>query len=99
MRKKIKQGGSLNSAEDIVDRYVYHELTCGENVFTGIKFEEIHVFFSKNEEENIWQAQKTLDKMIEANFQSEYSKGNNELVKVFNQECVICWENSSVYAF
>ena len=33
--------------------------------------------------------------MIETN----YCRGNNEVIKIFNQNCIICYERDSVYAF
>ena len=35
------------------------------------------------------------DDLIEAN----YCNGTSEVVKIFNQKCVICYEIDSVYAF
>ena len=32
-------------------------------------------------------------------FETPYLNGNNEVVKIFNQKCVICLERDSVYAF
>ena len=29
----------------------------------------------------------------------DYINGNNELVQMFNEKCVICLENDSIYAF
>ena len=31
--------------------------------------------------------------------ETPYPNGNNEVVKIFNQKCVICYERESVYAF
>ena len=31
--------------------------------------------------------------------ETQYLNGNNEVVKIFNQKCVICYERESVYAF
>ena len=31
--------------------------------------------------------------------EAQYLNGNNELVKIFNQKCVICLERDSDYAF
>ena len=32
-------------------------------------------------------------------FENKFYNGTNELVKIFNQKCVICIENDSIYAF
>ena len=39
------------------------------------------------------------DEKDEGLIETIYSKGNNEVVKIFNQKSVICWERDSVYAF
>ena len=31
--------------------------------------------------------------------ETRYLNGNNEVVKVFNQKCVVCLERDSIYAF
>ena len=31
--------------------------------------------------------------------ETQYFNGNNEVVKIFNQKCVLCLEKDSVYAF
>ena len=31
--------------------------------------------------------------------ETNYTNGNNEMVKILNQKCVICYEKVSVYAF
>ena len=31
--------------------------------------------------------------------QTNYCNGNNEVVEIFNQKCVICYGRDSVYAF
>ena len=32
-------------------------------------------------------------------YENVFYRGTNEMVKIFNQKCVICLENDSVYAF
>ena len=62
-----------------------------------MEFTQIHTYYSNEEiEEEVLGAwdreQKALFKLGECN-------GNNEMVKIFNQKCVLCFENPSVYAF
>ena len=36
---------------------------------------------------------------VEDEVETNYTNGNNDLVKIFNQKCVICLERDSVYEF
>ena len=38
-------------------------------------------------------------KLKKSPYEEQIFNGTNEMVKIFNQKCVICLENDSVYAF
>ena len=47
----------------------------------------------KKNEDDVWSGQK------EGLFKPENCNGNNEMVKIFNQKCLISFENFTFYAF
>ena len=49
--------------------------------------------------ENIENESDDNDLVEEDIVEAQYFNGNNEVVKIFNQKCVICYERDSVYAF
>ena len=85
---------SLNSTNDSVDPFDYHVLKSSGNKFTKLKIELIHSFYNDDVDEN------GEDKDIfVGEDEIEYYNGTDELVIIFIQNCVICFENSIVYAF
>ena len=50
---------------------------------------------AENEDDVLVEEDVEDDDLIEAS----YCNGNNEVVKIFNQKCVLCYERESVYAF
>ena len=69
---------------------------------------QIYVFHPNEEaedydkEEHIWRAQRELDIWVEDRCNLDeptYFSGTNEMMKIFNQKCVIGFENLSAYAF
>ena len=56
----------------------------------------------QHQDKNIWRTQRKLEKLVaqeETLFKLDYCNGNNEVVQIFNQKCVICIERDSEYAF
>ena len=64
-------------------------------------YSEIQTFHPHNDEDeenedgDLVEEDEENEELIEANF----TNGNNEVVKIFNQNCVICLERDSVFAF
>ena len=61
-----------------------------------MKCSHIHTYYPNKEIEE--ETVDAWDKEKEALFQPGFCNGNNEVVKIFNQECVICFETDSVNA-
>ena len=66
-----------------------------------LEHSEIHTFYPHNEENeedengDLVEEDEEVEDLIETNF----SNGNNEVLKIFNQKCVLCNEKDSAYAF
>ena len=98
---KIEEGTLLNSTNGYP--YDYHLDKCGVDSFEKLEHSLIHTFWPgvgkdieieddiSDEEDEVEED----DDLIE----TQYLNGNNEVVKIFNQKCVICYERESVYAF
>ena len=95
---KIEDGTFLNATNNSLDRYDYHVEKCGKHAFKKLKHIQIQTgwpgFGEHEENEDDYLVEEDED-LIETN----YCKGNNEVVKLFSQECVICLEIDSIYAF
>ena len=99
---KIEEGCLLNATNNSLDPYDYHLEKCGIDSFKKLKRSLIHTCWlgvgedMENEDDNsdIEDDEEGGD-LIE----TQYFNGNNEMVKIFNQKCVICYERDSVYAF
>ena len=93
---KIEEGTLLNPFE-------YHSEKCGIDSFKKLEGCLIHTFWSGLGEDD------DGDNLIEENedniqedvniHELEYTDGSIEIVKVFNQKCVICLERDSEYIF
>ena len=98
---KIEEGTLLNATNDSIDPFDYHLGKCGEDSFKTLEHSEIHTFYPHNEEDeegedgDLVEEDEENEDLSEAN----YCNGNNEMVKVFNQKGIICYERVSVYAF
>ena len=65
-----------------------------------LEYRQIHTFYPHEEDEEYEDGD--LVKEVEGNedlIETNYSKGTNEVVKIFKQKRVICYERDSVYAF
>ena len=77
-----------------LDPFDYHDFNCCENASTELDYEQLHTHFTNDED------QKEDDNAIpDPPMVMEYHIGNDEMVKIFNQKCVICLESPSIYAF
>ena len=90
---KILEDTLLNASRSSLDAYDYHIESCGIDSFKKLDHSLIHTFWAdhgENQDENV------EDVIL---IQPSYTNGNNKVVKVFNQKCVICLERDSIYAF
>ena len=93
---KIEGGTLLNATNNSLDPYVYHLVKCGKDSFKKLERSLIHTFWPDVEEDDLVE-----EDVVEKNdlIEIQYHNGNNEVVKIFNQKCVICYERDSVYSF
>ena len=105
---KIEEGTLIKATNDSLDPYDHHLAKCGEGAFEMMECNQIHSFYLKkeakedDEAEVFWRAQRELDDWVEEQRNLDkcgYCNGNNQMVNIFNQKSVICFENPSLYAF
>ena len=97
---KIEEGTLLNTTNDSFDPYDYHLEKCGIDSFKKLERNLIHSFWPGNGEDI--DDDLVEEDEVEGNedlIETQYFNGTNEAVKIFNQNCVICYERESVYAF
>ena len=97
---KIEEGTLLNATNNSLDPYDYHLAKCGKDSFKNLERSLIHTFWpgvgeDVENEDDISDLEDEVEDLIE----TQYLNGNNEVVKIFNQKCVVCYERDSVYAF
>ena len=90
---KILEGTLLNASRSSLDPYDYHIERCGIDSFKKLDHSLIHTFWPGHGED---QNENVEDVIL---VEPSYTNGNNEVVKIFNQKCVICFERESIYAF
>ena len=83
-----------------MDPYEYHLEKCAIDSFKVLERNLVHSFWlghgeDQNQNENVEDEVEEDEISIEPS----YTNGNNEVVKICNQKCVICYERDSVYAF
>ena len=84
-----------------MDPFDYHLEKRGENSLKTLEHNQSHSF-NLDSEEN---AEDEDNVLVEENVEDDdlnetiYRNGTNEVVKIFNQKCVLCYERDSVYAF
>ena len=81
-----------------MDPYDYHIGRCRIDSFKKLDHSLIHTLWPDHGE-NIEKESDDNDLVEEDIVEAQYFNGNNEVVKIFNQKCVICYERESVYAF
>ena len=74
-----------------MDPYDYHLEKCGIDSFKKLERILIHSFWSGHRED-IENVDDDDDLVEEDVVETQYFNGNNEVVKIFNQKCVICYE-------
>ena len=97
---KIEEGALLNRTNDSLDPFDYHLEKCGIDSFKKLERSLVHTFWSGHGEDD--DDDLVEEDVVEENedlIETQYFNGNNEVVKIFNQKCVICLEKDSVYAF
>ena len=98
---KIEEGSLLNTTNTSLDPFDYHLEKCGIDSFKKLERSLIHSFWPGHGED-IEDDDLVEEDIVEGNedlIETQYFNGNNEVVKIFNQKCVICFERDSVYAF
>ena len=97
---KIEEGTLINRTDNSLDPYDYHDEKCGIDSFKKLECNLIHTFWPGHGEDG--DDDLVEEDVVEENedlIETQYFNGNNEVVKNFNQKCVICLEKDSVYAF
>ena len=102
---KIEEGTLLNATNESLDPFDYHLEKCGIDSFKKLEHNLIHTSWPGHGED-IENGDGDLSEENEDNIpedvnihELEYTNGSNEIVKVFNQKCVICLERDSDYIF
>ena len=99
---KIEEGSLLNASNNSLDPYENHLEKCGRDSFKKLERVLIHTLWPGHvnniegleDEENEDNTQEDI--IIQ---ELQYTHGNNENKKVFNQKCVISFERDSEYIF
>ena len=92
----------LNATNDNLDPFDYQLGKCGVDSFKTLEHIRIHTCWPRDDqeyEEDIKDGDDDLVEEEEDLIETNFCNGNNEVVKIFNQKCVICYEKDSVYAF
>ena len=92
---KILEGALLNASRSSLDPYDYHIGRCGVDSFKKLDHSLIHTLWPDHGEDQD-QNENIEDEIL---IKPSYTNGNNDVVKIFNQKCVICFERDSVNAF
>ena len=101
---KIEENTLLNATNDSLGPFDYHVEKCGIDSFKKLERSLIHTLYSSHGEniENdnglIEENEDNIQEDIDLH-ELEYTNGDNKIVKVFNQKCVICFEGDSEYIF
>ena len=100
---KMEEGTLLNATNYSLDPFDYHVEKCGVDSFKKLEHTLIHTYWighgedEENEDDNL--VEEDIVEEDENLIETPYLNGNNEVVKIFNQKCVICLERDSIYAF
>ena len=92
---KILEGTLLNASRSSLDPNDYHIGRCGVDSFTKLDHSLIHTLWPDHGEDQD-QNENIEDEVL---IEPSYTNGKNDVVEIFNQKCVICFERDSVYAF
>ena len=100
---KVEEGTLLNRTDSSSDPYDYHVQKCVKDALKILEHTQIHTFWPGVREDI--EDEDEDDDLVEENEKNEdlietiYTNVNNEVVKCFNQKCVICLERDSACAF
>ena len=102
-KDKIEEGTLINRCDDSLDPFVYRLEKCGVGFFKKLERSLIHTFCPgvgkvKEKEVEISDVEDEVEEDGDL-IETQYLNGKNEVVKIFNQKCVIYYEGKSVYAF
>ena len=100
---KIEEGTLLNVTNTSLDPYDYHVEKCGIDAFKKLENELIHTSWPGHRDgDGEVEDDSNVEDVVEENedlIEKNYTNGNNELVKMISQKCVICLERDGDYAF
>ena len=100
---KIEEGILLNATNKSLDPYDYYVEKCGFHSFKKLEHSLIHTCGPGHGEdiENEGDFSDVEDEVDGGGdlIETSYTNGNNEVVKNFNQKCVICLERKRDYEF
>ena len=101
--EKIAKGTSLNATNGSLDSFDYHLEKCGVDSFKKLERSLIHTFWPGHGEDTENEDDiSDVEDEVGLNgdlIETQYLNGNNEVVKIFFQKCVVCYERDSVYVF
>ena len=92
----------LNATNDSLDPFDYHFGKCGVDFFKTLEHTQIYTCWPRDDdddEDDIEDGDDDLVKEEEDLIETSYCNGSNEVVNIFEQKRVICYERDSVYAF
>ena len=99
---KIEEGTLLNPSSDSLDPYDYHlnknGLDCFKKLLQCNRIHSSWLSMKSGDMEEIVEDEEDIEEDVDIQ-ELEYTDESNELVKVFNQNCVICLERDSDYIF
>ena len=106
---KIEGRTLLIATNDSLDPFDYHLGKCGVDSCKTLEHSQIHTCWPRNDEDEEDEDDDLVeededDDLVEEDenevlVETNYCNGTNEVVKILNQKCVICYERDSVYAF
>ena len=91
----------LNTIKNHLDPFVYQLTKCDKHVFKKLERSLIHTCWpdvQKNKHDDLIVEDDSVEE-DEGFIETNYCNDNNEVVKIFYQKCVICYERDSVYEF
>ena len=92
---EIEEGTLLNATNDSSDPFDYRLEKCGIDSFKKLECSQFHTFYPHDEDDDLVEENEEDEDLIETNF----TIGNNEVVKIFKEKCVMCCERDSIYTF
>ena len=98
---KIEEGTLLNATNESLNPFDYYLEKCGIDTFKKLERSLIRTFspgYGEDDDNLIEETEDNIQEDVNIH-ELEYTDGSNEIVKVFNQKCVICLERDSEYIF